>query len=452
MEHNKRRNKIIIAAILLLLILAIGLGYIIINQSHQVRTEVLALETMKAQEEIISERQEAIIKADALILGYYYDEAIAELKDAKPLLEVTELEIPYFDQKIIMQMDQVSAEIVGSKIEAIEDLKDSLVKYEGQVHHLFFHSLIVNTDLAFDNLGRDPNGYNMWMVTVSEFKKMLPELRDRGYILYNLSDYIEPDSATEGEIKLKDIMVPPGKTPLVISIDDVSYYDYMQPDGFAERLVAGEDGKIYTEVVSIEGTKVLTSDGDIMPILDDFVSANPGFSYRGAKGTIALTGFEGALGYDFIKERDQVKKAELIAEAKKTADLLKKNGWLFACHSYTHNQYFRDGTMTLDKMKYDLDRWISNIEPVVGKTNIYISPFGVRYKNNDPSFRYIVENGFNVFCPVGNERKIFFNSDNIVMGRIDIDGYSMNTRKDELNMYYFNVDNLYDPARPKLIY
>lgn len=452
MERNKRRNKIIIIVIILLLILAVGLGYIIVNQSHQVREEALALETMKAQGEIISTRQEALIKADVFVQGYYYDEAIAELKDLKPLLEVTEQELPYFDEKVIKQMDQVSSEKVEAKIKNIEDLKASLVKYEGQVHHLFFHSLIVNTELAFDNIGRDPNGYNMWMVTVSEFKKMLPELHDRGYILYNLSDYIEPDPENVGAIKLKDIMVPPEKTPLVISIDDVSYYDYMKPDGFAERLVAGDDGEVYTEVISKDGTNALTRDGDVMPILDDFASTNPDFSYRGAKGTIALTGYEGVLGYDFIKERDLVKKAELIAEAKKTADLLKKNGWLFASHSYTHNQYFRDGTMTPEKMKHDLDRWILNIEPVVGKANIYISPFGVRYKNSDPSFRYTVENGFNIFCPVGNERKIFFNGDNIVMGRIDIDGYSMNTRKDELNKYYFNVDNLYDPARPKLIY
>jgi peptidoglycan/xylan/chitin deacetylase (PgdA/CDA1 family) len=448
----ERKNKIIIIVILILVLLAIGLGYLIVNQSHQVRAEALALETMKAQEEIIAERQDTIDKADSLVKGYYYDEAIAELKAINPLLEVTEQELTYFDQKVIKQMDQVSAENIGTKIKEIQDLKASLVKYEGQVHHLFFHSLIVNTDLAFDNVGRNPNGYNMWMVTVSEFKKMLPELRDRGYILYNLSDYIEPDPTNAGAIKLKDIMVPQGKTPLVISIDDVSYYDYMQPDGFAERLVAGEDGKIYTEIVSADGTKALTRDGDVMPILDDFVETNPGFSYRGAKGTIALTGFEGALGYDFTNERDPVKKTELIAEAKKTADLLKKNGWLFASHSYTHNQYFRDGTMTLDKMKYDLDRWISNIEPVVGKTNIYISPFGVRYKNSNQAFRYLVQSGFNIFCPVGNERKIFFNGDNIVMGRIDIDGYSMNTRKDELNNYYFNVDNVYDPARPKLIY
>ena len=34
-----------------------------------------------------------------------------------------------------------------------------------------------------------------------------------------------------------------------------------------------------------------------MPIVDDFVREHPDFSYRGDKGTIALTGYNGVLGY-----------------------------------------------------------------------------------------------------------------------------------------------------------
>ncbi|MEI8216762.1 MAG: hypothetical protein WCF96_06655 [Eubacteriales bacterium] len=448
------RNKRILAGIIVMLLAALGMGYIIWAQDDS--GKVAALSEIKNIETIISDRNETLNKANKLVQGYYYQEAIDELNKATPLVILSDADSKYLDEdstnKILKEEELVTSEKFQSRIKEIQDLKSSLVKYNGKVQHIFFHSLIVYPALAFDNKGRSANGYNMWMVTVSEFKKMLPELRDRGYILYNLSDYVEADQANPGQIKLKDIMVPPGKTPLVISIDDVSYYDYMKPDGFANKLVPGNDGKIYTEVISPDGTKALTRDGDVMPILDDFVTAYPDFSYRGAKGTIALTGFAGGMGYNFIAEKDPAKKAALIAEAKKTADLLKKNGWLFACHSYTHNQYFRDGTMTLEKMKHDLDRWILYMEPVVGKTNIYISPFGTRYKNTDPSFRYIVSNGFNIFCPVGNERKIYFNGDNIVMARVDIDGFSMNVRKDEITDNYFNVDQVYDKSRPKLVY
>jgi hypothetical protein len=452
--HMGRNNKKVFVAISGLLIVATVLGYLIVSQTNlekeKEREKEAALETMSAQQDVIEARIAAVKAADTLFQGYFYEEAIETLRDADPLIKVSEADIKYFDTAVIKAMEQVSADAIQSKIEVIEAAEASLVKYDGLVQHIFFHSLIVYPELAFDKSGGSAEGYNNWMVTVSEFKKMLPLLKDRGYILYSLSDYIEPDPDKPGQIKLKDIMVPKGKTPLVISIDDVSYYDYMKTDGFANRLVLGADDKIYTEVVSKDGNKTLTRDGDVMPILDDFVAANPDFSFRGAKGTIALTGFQGVLGYNFIQEKDPVLKAALMSEAKKTADMLKKNGWLFACHSYSHNQFFVDGTMTVEKMKHDLDQWILKIEPVVGKTNIYISPFGVRYKDNNPSFRYIVEKGFNIFCPVGNERRIDLRPDNISMGRVDIDGFSMTTRKDEITKYYFNVDVVLDPSRPSL--
>ncbi|MEL7654797.1 MAG: hypothetical protein AAGU75_02685, partial [Bacillota bacterium] len=119
-------------------------------------------------------------------------------------------------------------------------------------------------------------------------------------------------------------------------------------------------------------------------------------------------------------------------------------------HSYTHNSYFRDGTLTLKQIKYDTDRWNQKIAPYVGKTNLYISPFGLHFKNPDPRYRYLVEQGFNIFCPVSNERKITVNPDNIMMPRINIDGYSMNKRTEELNRYYFNVSEVLDSIRPAL--
>ena len=449
------KNKKVFIVISILLIVVLAIGYLIVSQAIQEnekerereREKEAALATMNAQQDVIGARIAAVKEADILFQGYFYNEAIEKLKVADPLIKLSKVEQSYFDEDVIKAMEQVSMDAFERRIEEIKTAETSLVEYDGVIQHIFFHSLIVYPELAFDNSGGSREGYNNWMVTVSEFKKMLPRLKEKGYILYNLNDYIEPNPDKPGQIRLAEIMVPKGKIPLVISIDDVSYYDYMKSDGFANRLVPGDDGKIYTEVVSKNGSSTLTRDGDVMPILDDFVAANPEFSFRGAKGTIALTGFQGVLGYNFIQEKDSIRRADLMREAKKAAKMLKKNGWLFACHSYSHNQFFVNGTMTVEKMKYDLDQWIHKIEPVVGKTNIYISPFGVRYKNSDPSFRYIVEKGFNIFCPVGNERRIEVRADNISMGRVDIDGFSMTRRKDEITKYYFNVDAVLDPIR-----
>ena len=418
-------------AIIIGLIAVFAAGIMIVHQTET----TAAFANAKAAEEEAAELQreqqsEILVEADKLLQGYYYDEA-ADLLNSDPTLITT-----------------ATDDAITLKLTEIERAKASLVKYEGPVQHIFFHSLIVYPELAFDKKGHPANGYNMWMATVSEFKKMLPELEKKGYVLYPLTEYIETDPQNPKKIKLKDIYLPPGKIPLVISIDDVNYYDYMKPDGFANRLVLGDDGRVWTEVITPEGKTTVTRDGDVMPILDDYVEAHPGFSWRGAKGTIALTGYQGALGYRITDRLPQ--EAEWQQTVVKIADTMKANGWSFACHSYTHNGYFRDGTLTMKLIKYDTDRWIKKIEPYVGKTNIYISPFGVHFKKDDPRYRYLIDQGFQIYCPVSNERKITMNSDNIVMPRINIDGYSMTHRRSELEKYYFKISDVWDTARPKL--
>lgn len=344
---------------------------------------------------------------------------------------------------------------VASKDETEETKKEEvvytepLVKYEGPVHHVFFHSLIAYTNLAFDGDSR-ANGYNYWMTTASEFEKMLPELLERGYMLYDIEELMEKDPEDPTKIKKKDIYLPEGKKPLVISIDDVNYYEYMKPDGFAEKLVLDADGRVANEIKNENGEYVISRKADVMPILDDFVKEHPEFSFKGAKGVIALTGYQGALGYRITDlEGEELQKA--IEEATKVANKLKEDGWRFACHSYTHNQYFKKYTVTMDQLKYDTERWKKYIAPVVGDTNIYISPFGIRFKTNDERYRYLVNEGFNIFCPVQKQPELsLHDGDNLIMTRFNLDGYSMFKRSEYINENYFNVENVIDKSRPEL--
>ena len=104
-------------------------------------------------------------KADALAQGYYYEEAITLLKNVP--------EIYANDSKVLQR---------------IEDYKTafaSFVPYEKPVRHIFFHSLIVDTALAFDGDYME-NGYNYWMTTVDEFKAILNELYANDYILIDI--------------------------------------------------------------------------------------------------------------------------------------------------------------------------------------------------------------------------------------------------------------------------
>ena len=66
--------------------------------------------------------------------------------------------------------------------------RDACVEYPlEEITHVFFHSLIVDTDRAFDG-DSDEAGYNQMMTTVSEFKKMLQIMYDKGYVLVSPHD------------------------------------------------------------------------------------------------------------------------------------------------------------------------------------------------------------------------------------------------------------------------
>lgn len=423
-EKKQRKNNYLKLALAVGIIAVTALAVIIMKSSLE--------QDMTASAENRNEERNMVIgEADKLALGYFYDEALTVLQEDPTLID-----------------ENITGDAIKLKIADIEKQKASLVKYEGVIEHVFFHSLIIYPELAFDNKGHPAQGYNMWMTTVKEFKAMLPELYRRGYVLYPLSETVQVGE--DGSVTPKDIYLPEGKKPLVISIDDVNYYDYMKPDGFANRLVLGEDGRVWTEVIEPKGETKLTRDGDVMPILDDFVVKHPDFSWKGAKGVIAVTGYQGALGYRITD--DLPEEARWQQEVKAIADTLKADGWLFACHSYTHNGYFRTGKVTMSQMKYDTDRWKQKIAPWVGDTNIYISPFGWHWDNKNSIHRYIADSGYKIFCPVDISRNTKFYKDIMVMPRVNLDGYTMQKRPDFVNKYYFDVNKIYDRARPEVNY
>ena len=85
--------------------------------------------------------------------------------------------------------------------------------WHGPVEHLFFHTLVIHPKLAFTSepIGQ---GFREWFVTVDEFRKILDQLYANGWTLVDIN------RAAHGEAR-----VPPGRKPLVISEDDVNYYD-----------------------------------------------------------------------------------------------------------------------------------------------------------------------------------------------------------------------------------
>src|SRR5699024_7083112 len=100
----------------------------------------------------------------------------------------------------------------------------------------------------------------------------------------------------DGTMSRGSILLPPGKKPFVLSQDDGSYYHYRDGDGMASRLVLDEKGQVKCEYREDDGS-ISVGDYDMVPLIDSFVEEHPDFSYRGRKGILAMTGYNGVLGY-----------------------------------------------------------------------------------------------------------------------------------------------------------
>lgn len=373
-------------------------------------------EEQARQEQLAAKRSEALARAESLAQQYFYDEAIDVLSD--PELECSE----------------ISAARAG-----LEAQKAALVDFTDDVPHIFLHSLIVYPEMIFTDLSTPMGGFNSGFSEKAEFEKILPQLYERGYVLYDLDKlWVKQD----GKMVRQKIMLPEGKIPLILSVDDVAY---AYGSGYAQQLFVDGSGALMYRVNNPSGGVDVIPDGDVMGVVDAFVAEHPDFSYQGHKGTIALTGFQGAFGYDYdIPE--QADEMRVVVAA------LKEQGWNFASHSYTHNRVnnFYGPGCSVEKISYDINKWVDHVVPCIGETRLFIAPFG--YRVQQPALQCILDAGFEIYCTVDSKVYNELNDDYALMSRIEIGGYSMTYYRDLLNERFFDVDSVFDASgRPPVI-
>ena len=308
--------------------------------------------------------------------------------------------------------------------------------YDGIVEHLFFHPVVAYPELAFDG-DAQADGIDDFMVTADEYRAILQSVYDRGYVLVDIADVWSETTDENGNAKMvkNTLYLPEGKKPLILSFDDTNYYEYMLSNGFAWKLVIGEDGKIASYGKDPQGAEVVSRNLDAIPILDKFVEEHPDFSPFGAKGCLSLTGYEGILGYrtqtdtkswteaqeqNRQKEREAVK--PIIAE-------LKRTGWTFGSHTWGH---IRLGTQSLETIQADTKRWFDEVGSLVGPTTILFYPHGERPDGDDwqktgPVFQYLQSQGFRVFCSVGINSFSYIKKDicAVICDRLHPDGTTL---------------------------
>lgn len=456
-KRRKRRrqvmiNRAICAGVLLIVVLGIILAIVLsVNHSKKVKADKAKAdqEAKQQEEQAVQGKATFIEEGKRMAMGYDYDGAIAYLQSNAEYSADPE---------------------VTAAIDAINQEKASLVPVDvDTVTHVFFHTLVADPSITWNLTGADEykvGDYNEVMTTIDEFNKIMQQMYDNDFVLISIRDMVveNPDGTFS---KNENLLLPPGKKPFVLSQDDVCYYFYMIGDGFADRLIVGPDGKPTNEYIQPDGT-VVTGSYDVVPCLNDFLELHPDFSYKGAKGILALTGYNGVLGYrtdpDLALGAEEGNKnateygtfdtAAEIEKAKPVVQALKDDGWEFASHSYGHISY----GSSFEKMKEDADKWQARVANVIGPTDIIIYPFGTDigdwkgYADDNQKYQYLKSQGFKYFCNVdSNPYWVQITSDYVRQGRINLDGFRMyqdlHGGSDKLS-FMFDVESVFDKNRP----
>lgn len=401
----------------------------------------------------VNDAQSILKEAATMAANYDYDSAIELLKTN------TKEEI---------------AEDVSKAITDYTSAKENLVQVKPEdVTHIFYHSLVVDPQKAFSGTDAATAGFKQWMTTVDEFNKITQTMYDRGYVLISMYDIVEKVTASDGTTRMqtKELYLPADKKPYILSLDDLSYYHSYDGRGVASRLVLDKDGTPTCEYIQDDGT-VVTGSYDCVPLLDDFMEAHPDGCYKGARGTVALTGYDGILGYrtdiayktrenldpdqiEYLEKHPDFDYDKEVEGAQQVAEAMKAEGWTFASHTWGH---LNIGSTEMEKLKRDTENWDNYVKPLVGDTNMIIfahgtdlDPNGSKGYDSNEKYQYLKSMGFDIFCTVSSYQYTLEVHDDFVHdGRRNLDGYRLwnDVHNDEdWTSDLFDASEILDPAR-----
>lgn len=406
----------------------------------------------------VADNSAIIEEARYMAAGYDYDGAIALLKT-----------VPSYESD-----PQITA-----AISEFEETKATCVAVDVYtVPHIFYHSLINDTDRAFNVsvLGQGQvDGMNAWMTTIEEFDKITQTMYDNGYVFVRLRDLVVETTDANGNVTFTantNLMLPPGKKAVVLSIDDLSYYHSYEAAGYPEKLVLDENGDVKCLYYTSDGEQHI-GDYDVVPRLNTFLEEHPDGAYKGARGLIAMTGYNGVFGYrtdadyeeqnnlmsdqrKWLDEHPDYNRDTEIAEATKIADAIKESGWEFASHTWGHLSVTQK---TLDELKVDNEKWVNNVQNIVGEVDTIIFAHGndigswEGYSDDNELYQYFKSAGYNYYCNVDSSQPYWvqITSDYVRQGRINLDGYMLyKSSRGETTVIddMFLASQVFDSRRP----
>ena len=379
--HRRRRRSrlktfkeaylppILAAVVIVLIVVFVSNSFARANRKKQAELDasIAASSSLQAEQERLEEQAAQLVaEAEILASAYDYEGALAVL---------SRFEGNMYD------FPELSA-----KWSSYTDAQKSLVVWNdpSKIPNLSFQLLIADPQRAFTDAVYK-NSFDRNFVTTEEFSRILTQLYDNGYVLVSMEDIITTDVTNTGLTVYtpKKLMLPAGKKPIMITQTNVNYSLYLvdsdndmvadkNGSGFASRLVLDANGNITCEMVDANGV-TQTGAYDLVPILDAFVKAHPDFSYRGAKATLALTGYNGLFGYRTHPDGKNKLGADAynqaVSDVQALAKALTDNGYTLAYYTYANIAY---GTKSVADIRNELNRWQAEVEPIIGKLDTMV--------------------------------------------------------------------------------
>lgn len=413
----------IIACVCLILVLSFVMGSLsnaIERKRQEDAAEQSRLDSSESAEALAQQQYEQVLaQAEKLAVGYNYDDAITLLESLGDASANTELAAK-------------RAEYVTARDQLVEIQDPTLIP------NLSFHVLIEDLPRAMADDDDLAGSYNKNFVSTGEFKAILNQLYANGYVLVDFDSFTNTSTDVNGnQVIFEDpIRLPADKKPVMITETMVNYFGYMIDsdedgvadaggDGFASKLVV-QNGEIKAEYVDSNG-QTLIGDYDLVPILESFIEEHPDFSYRGARATLAVTGYEGIFGYrtntSYVASVSQDYYNEQVAGAKEVVSALREKGYTLACFTYDNVAY---GTYSVAQITADLQNWTQQITPVIGDIDTFVFARTSSIQDyTGAAFNVMSQTGFRYFVSNGTTPYTEVNSTYVRQNRLMVTGQNM---------------------------
>ncbi|NLC39417.1 MAG: hypothetical protein GX763_00690 [Clostridiaceae bacterium] len=312
------------------------------------------------------------------------------LYDASLIIKSIDFYFP--DRDELIQAKKLTDKLVPSK----------LIYWSDPIEAISVKPIIADSERAFDN-DIFADRANEDLLTAAEFRLLLEALYENDYVLINGNEIVDEAGS------FRRVLIPSGKKPLLIFLDDFYFTPQRVESGICSRLDLDEDSNVLGVIQDRQGAESLQSNSTAIDILENFLQEYPDFTFNGAKAVIVLSGADGLFGYPLnsehlVRMRDQAQSIGLSFYLNSVNDLeanrdklreifasLENKQWVFASQSYNRISV---PDHSLSSLSWDTERMQEEIGEFISKLRIYAFAFGNHVEANPLLSAYLANSGF----------------------------------------------------------